>query len=123
MANREKKLNQKRLRKQLSVRSDFFGTKERPRLTVFRSSKNIYCQVVDDERGATLASASTRDKTLRDAVKGLKKAEAAERVGSAVAERAKAAGVARVFFDRGHYKYHGRVKALADAARKGGLEF
>jgi len=91
MANREKKLNQKRLRKQLSVRADFFGTKERPRLTVFRSSKNIYCQVVDDERGATLASASTRDKAIRDTLKGLKKAAAADKVGAALAERAKAA--------------------------------
>ena len=123
MANFEKDQNRKRQRKQLSVRSGIHGTKERPRLTVFRSDKNIYCQVIDDDSGKTLASASTVDKALRDTLKGMKKAEKAIKIGMAVAERAKAAGVSLVCFDRGHYRYHGRIKALADAARKGGLKF
>jgi large subunit ribosomal protein L18 len=95
----------------------------RPRLSVFRSSQHIYAQVIDDVRGHTLAAASTLDEALRKKVKtGADKAAAAE-VGKLVAERAKAAGVDKVVFDRGSYLYHGRVKALADAAREGGLEF
>ena len=95
----------------------------RPRLSVFRSSQHIYAQVIDDVRGHTVAAASTLDKSLRETLKsGADKAAAAE-VGRLVAERAKAAGVERVVFDRGAYLYHGRVKALADAAREGGLQF
>jgi large subunit ribosomal protein L18 len=95
----------------------------RPRLSVFRSSQHIYAQVIDDARGHTLAAASTLDEALRKKVKtGADKAAAAE-VGKLVAERARAAGVDKVVFDRGSYLYHGRVKALADAAREGGLEF
>jgi large subunit ribosomal protein L18 len=95
----------------------------RPRLSVFRSAKNIYAQVIDDAAGHTLASASTLEKDLREKVKnGGDKAAAAE-VGKLVAERAKKAGVTRVVFDRGAYIYHGRVKALAEAAREGGLDF
>ena len=90
----------------------------RPRLTVFRSNKNIYAQVIDDLKGVTLAAAST----LEDGEKGCDK-EAAARVGKLVAERAKDKGVSAVVFDRGGYIYHGRIKALADAAREGGLEF
>jgi large subunit ribosomal protein L18 len=96
---------------------------DRPRLTVFRSSQHIYAQVIDDKRGHTLAAASTLDKTLREKLKTGADAAAAGEVGKLVAERAKAAGVDKVVFDRGAYIYHGRVKALADAAREGGLEF
>ena len=95
----------------------------RPRLSVYRSSKNIYAQIIDDAAGRTLAAASTLDKELRDKIaKGTDKA-AAEAVGKAIAERAVAAGVKDVVFDRGGYLYHGRVKALADGAREGGLNF
>jgi len=95
----------------------------RPRLSVFRSGKNIYAQVIDDMQGRTLAAASSLDKTLREGLKtGADKAAAAA-VGKLVAERAIAAGVKEVVFDRGSYLYHGRVKALADAAREGGLAF
>jgi large subunit ribosomal protein L18 len=95
----------------------------RPRLSVFRSSQHIYAQVIDDRKGRTVAAASSLDKDLRAKLKtGADKGAAAE-VGRLVAERAKAAGVEKVVFDRGSYLYHGRVKALADAAREGGLEF
>ncbi len=95
----------------------------RPRLSVFRSSSHIYAQVIDDVHGHTVAAASSLEKTLREKLKtGADKAAAAE-VGKLVAERAKAAGVDKVIFDRGAYIYHGRVKALAEAAREGGLEF
>jgi large subunit ribosomal protein L18 len=96
---------------------------ERPRLSVHRSSKNIYAQVIDDANGRTLASASTLDKELREALKTGADIEAAAKVGKLVAERAKQAGVSQVVFDRGPYIFHGRVKALADAAREGGLDF
>ena len=97
--------------------------KGRPRLTVFRSSKHIYAQVIDDAEGKTLAAASSLDKDLRESLpKGCDKG-AAESVGKLVAERAVSAGVKNVIFDRGGYLYHGRVKALADAAREGGLKF
>jgi large subunit ribosomal protein L18 len=95
----------------------------RPRLSVFRSSKHIYAQIIDDSKGATLAAASSLDKELKGKLRtGADKAAAAE-VGRLVAERAVKAGVEAVVFDRGGYKYHGRVKALADAAREGGLKF
>lgn len=93
----------------------------RPRLSVHRSSKHIYVQVIDDANGATLAAASTLDTTLR--AKAGSNADAAESVGKLIAERAKKAGVTEVVFDRGGFLYHGRVKALADAAREGGLDF
>jgi len=96
---------------------------DRPRLSVHRSSKNIYAQIIDDTTGRTLAAASTLDKDLRTALKTGADRGAAEAVGKAVAERAAAAGVKDVVFDRGGYMYHGRVKALADAAREGGLNF
>ena len=95
----------------------------RPRLSVYRSSKNIYAQVIDDAQGRTLAAASTLDKDLKGQIaKGTDKA-AAEAVGKVIAERAIAAGVKNVIFDRGGYLYHGRIKALADGAREGGLNF
>jgi large subunit ribosomal protein L18 len=95
----------------------------RPRLTVFRSSKHIYAQVIDDVKGLTLAAASSMEKTLRDGGKTGANIDAAKAVGKLVAERAKEKGVKEVVFDRGRYLYHGRVKALGDAAREGGLSF
>ncbi|MCA8909082.1 MAG: 50S ribosomal protein L18 [Rhodospirillaceae bacterium] len=96
---------------------------DRPRLSVFRSSKQIYAQVIDDEAGRTLAAASSLDKSLRESLKTGADKAAASAVGKLLAERAKAAGVDQVVFDRGPYPYHGRVQALADAAREGGLDF
>ena len=95
----------------------------RPRLSVFRSSKQIYVQVIDDAQGRTLASASSLDKDMRETLKTGADVEAAKAVGRRIAERAEQAGVKQVTFDRSGYRYHGRVKALADAAREGGLEF
>ncbi|MDH7571036.1 MAG: 50S ribosomal protein L18 [Armatimonadota bacterium] len=112
-----------RERRHLRVRKKVFGTAERPRLGVFRSSKHIYAQLIDDTQGRTLAAASTLEERLRsEGVKGANK-EAAKKVGLLVAERAKERGVTKVVFDRGGYLYHGRVAALADGAREGGLEF
>src|SRR5215217_8361339 len=96
---------------------------ERARLSVFRSSKHIYAQVIDDARGETLASASSLEKSMRDSAKTGANVEAAKAVGKLVAERALQKGVEAVVFDRGSYLYHGRIKALADAAREGGLKF
>tara|TARA_R100001143_G_C3322277_1_gene115385 strand:+ start:74 stop:454 length:381 start_codon:yes stop_codon:yes gene_type:complete len=95
----------------------------RPRLSVFRSGKQIYAQVIDDIKGVTLASASTLDKDLREKLKSGSNAAAAAEVGKLIAARAKKAGVEKIVFDRGRFIYHGRVKALADGAREGGLEF
>jgi len=105
------------------VRVNVQGTAQRPRLSVFRSLSEIYVQVIDDQLGNTIASASTIDEELRSKMKGLKKSEQAKLVGKAVAERAMGKGVKAVVFDRGGFKYSGRVKALADGAREGGLEF
>jgi large subunit ribosomal protein L18 len=112
------------LRRQRRVRTALKQVSgSRPRLSVFRSSQHIYAQVIDDVHGHTVAAASSLDKDVKDGLKtGADKAAAAA-VGKAIAERAKAAGIERVVFDRGAYLYHGRVKALADAARDGGLEF
>jgi large subunit ribosomal protein L18 len=107
-----------RVRKALKARA--FG---RPRLSVFRSDKNIYAQIIDDTTGRTLAAASTLDKDVKASVKNGSTAEAAAAIGKLIAERGTKAGVAEVVFDRGAYIYHGRVKALADAAREGGLQF
>jgi large subunit ribosomal protein L18 len=109
-------------RRERSVRSRVVGTAERPRLTVFRSSKNIYCQIVDDYVGHTVAAASTLSEGIELPSEGGKCA-AAKAVGRLIAEKALAKGVQRVCFDRGGYKFHGRVKALADAAREAGLDF
>jgi len=95
----------------------------RPRLSVFRSSKHIYVQLIDDKSGRTLASASTIEKDLREGLRTGADIAAASKVGTLIAERAREAGVTEVVFDRGGYRYHGRVKALADAAREGGLAF
>jgi len=114
---------EKRERRKHSIRKKVSGTAERPRLTVFRSSKHIYAQVIDDIKGETLASASSLEKTLREGMKSGANIDAAKTVGKLLAERAAAKGVKEVVFDRGGYLYHGRVKALADAAREGGLKF
>jgi large subunit ribosomal protein L18 len=123
-----RKIEKKEIRKRIHVRirRKLRGTTERPRLAVFRSVAHIYAQVIDDVEGKTLVSASSVDKGAKGA-KGSKPAggnvAAAKNIGKLVAERAKAKGVTRVVFDRGGYQYHGRVKALADAAREAGLEF
>jgi len=112
-----------RIRRRYRVRKPLKGTAERPRLAVFRTHKHIYAQIIDDASGKTLASASSVDRHLRDSVGFGGNKQAAEVIGKAVAERAKAAGVTKVCFDRGSFKYHGRVAALADAVRAAGLEF
>jgi large subunit ribosomal protein L18 len=112
-----------RIKRHARVRKNLDGTHERPRLNVFRSHGEIYAQVIDDDMGHTLVSASSVEKSLQDKVKGKKKTEQAHLVGLEVAERAKAMGIDKVVFDRGGYRYIGRVKALADGAREGGLEF
>ena len=105
------------------IRKHVSGTPERPRMVVFRSNKQIYVQVIDDEAGKTLAAASSNDKELAVQCKGKTGIEAAAIVGKAIAERALAAGITTISFDRGGYLFHGRVKSLADAAREGGLIF
>ncbi len=112
-----------RKRRHARVRARITGTAERPRLNVFRSLEHIYAQVIDDTAGHTLASASTIDRDLREKIEGKTKSEAAKLVGALVAERARKVGIKKVVFDRGGYRYHGRVKALAEAAREAGLEF
>ena len=112
-----------RLRRHKRVRKHVMGTPERPRLNVFRSAHHIYAQVVDDSKGHTLVSASTVDQEVKAQLKGLAKSEQAKVVGKVLAERALDQGIKQVVFDRGGYKYHGRVKALADAARESGLIF
>ena len=108
-----------RLRRHRRIRGKVVGSAERPRLAVARSNKRIYAQLIDDAAGHTLAAAGSHETALRDLAKG----PAATEVGKLLAERAKQAGVEQVVFDRGGYKYHGRVKSLADGAREGGLEF
>lgn len=110
-----------RKKRHARVRRNLHGTQERPRLNVFRSSKHIYAQLIDDANGVTLASASTLDKDIN--VESLNKTEAAAKVGELVAKRAVEKGYEAVVFDRGGYLYHGRVKALADSARENGLQF
>src|SRR5262249_5703617 len=105
------------------VRKKIAGTPERPRLSVFRSSQHIYAQVIDDESGKTLAAASTLTKDVRDALGEVNKTDQAKKIGEAIAKACLAKGLKKVVFDRGGYMYHGRVSALADAARKAGLEF
>lgn len=112
-----------RVRRHVRVRKNISGTAECPRLNVYRSLAEIYAQVIDDEAGQTLVSASSIDIELRKKMAGLKKSDQAKLVGQTVAERAKAKGIKKVVFDRGGYRYIGRVKALADGARDGGLEF
>ena len=121
MANKSRAVA--RARRHVRVRKNLAGSVNRPRLNVFRSLSGIYAQVIDDQAGRTLASASTVDRDLREKLNGLKKAEQAKLVGQTVAERAKSKGIETVVFDRGGYRYSGRIKALADGAREGGLQF
>jgi len=123
MASKNKSRNAARIRRHVRVRQNISGTPTRPRLNVFRSMKEIYAQVIDDIAGNTLVSASTLDQELREKLKGQKRVDQARLVGIAIAERAKAKGITEIAFDRGGYKYIGRVKALADGAREGGLKF
>lgn len=115
--------NKRRLRRGRSVRRKLRQTASVPRLSVHRSLKHISAQVIDDARGVTLAYVTTTAKSMSDGLSGKNKTERAKVIGTEIARKAKEAGVERVVFDRGHCKYHGRVKALADAAREGGLQF
>ncbi len=121
MANRTR--IEARIRRHARVRKLVDGTQERPRLNVFRSSEQIYAQVIDDQAGRTLAAASSIDRELREKAEGLSKTEQARLVGELVAKRAIEKGIKQVVFDRGGYQYIGRVKSLAEAARQAGLEF
>ena len=121
MANKNRALA--RVRRHARVRKQLFGSPERPRLNVYKSLTGIYAQIIDDMDGNTLCSASTVDKELREKVKGMKKTEQAKAIGQAIAERAKSKGISSVVFHRGGLSYTGRVKALADGAREGGLQF
>jgi large subunit ribosomal protein L18 len=120
MSIKSRKTRERRRRR---IRMKLSGTSERPRLNVFRSLDHIYAQVIDDVQGRTLASASSLDKDLRSEMSDKTKKEQAELVGKTVAERAKEVGIETVVFDRGGFLYHGRIKALADGAREGGLKF
>ena len=123
MASNQKSRSAARNRRHTRVRQKVHGSSTRPRLCVFRSLVGIYAQIIDDDAGNTLASASTIDPVLREQLKGLKQADKAHLVGKTLAERALKKGIQEVSFDRGGYKYMGRVKALADGAREGGLKF
>ncbi|MCC7349785.1 MAG: 50S ribosomal protein L18 [Phycisphaerales bacterium] len=123
MADKNQKKAKRLQRRKWSTRSTLFGTPQRPRLSVFRSDKHIYAQIVDDFAGRTLVSASSIDGEVRGDLKNGGNIAAAKKVGLAIAQQAQAAGISAVAFDRGGRKYHGRVKALADAAREGGLKF
>jgi large subunit ribosomal protein L18 len=119
----QKAKRRQQLRRRQHVRSKITGTAERPRLNVFRSSKHIYAQLIDDLQGVTLAAASSRTKGVLSGMPNGGNIKAASVVGQKLAEVAKSKGISKAAFDRGHYRYHGRVKALADAARAGGLQF
>jgi large subunit ribosomal protein L18 len=123
MADKQKKKQVRLQRRKWSVRNSLSGTPERPRLAVFRSDKHIYAQVIDDLAGRTLASAASTSSEVRGELANGGNITAAKLVGKAIADRAKAAGITKVAFDRGGRQYHGRIKALADAAREGGLQF
>ena len=121
MANKSR--NEARLRRHTRVRKKIYGTLERPRMNVFRSINDIYVQIIDDDNSNTLVSASSIDKMLRERMDGLNKTDQARLVGEEIAKRALDKGITKVVMDRGGYFYTGRVKALAEGARKGGLEF
>lgn len=118
-----KEKNRRRFKRHKGIRKKVFGDKEKPRLSVYRSSKNIYCQLIDDTTGKTLASASTLIKDIKDKLPYNGNVEAAKLVGQKIAEEATKIGITKVVFDRSGYKYHGRVKALADSARENNLVF
>jgi len=121
--NKQKILAKQKQRRRYSVRKRVPGDPQRPRMSVFRSSAHIACQLIDDTLGKTLVSASTRDKSVREQIGYGGNCQAAQQIGQIVAQRAREAGITHVRFDRGPYKYHGRVAALADAARETGLSF
>ena len=123
IANHQRLVQTRRLRRQRHVRNRLSGTTQRPRLAVFRSSKHIYAQMINDETGTTLVAASTMEPDIKAQVKYGGNKAAAKVVGRVVAERAKQAGIDKICFDRRSYKYHGRVAALAQAARDAGLQF
>lgn len=123
MAHRARTANAARLARHERLRKKVFGTPRRPRLAVYRSLNHIYAQVIDDTRSHTVVQASSLDPEVREVAKGKRKRQVAEVVGGLVARRASEAGVTSVVFDRGGFRYHGRVEALAAAARKGGLVF
>ena len=118
----QKSLNLRRWRRTNRVRKKLRGSADHPRLSIHRSNKHMYAQLIDDDSGTTICSASTRDKDLSGKCKNGGNCEAAKLIGETLAEKAKAAGVKRVIFDRGQFKYHGRVAQVADAAREAGLE-
>lgn len=120
---KKRQLKSKRFRRKRSIRKKIFGTPERPRLTVYKSNKHIYAQLIDDIAGHTLASASTVDGEVRDDLDDVEKADQAKRIGQLLATRAKDLGIEKVVFDRNGFIYHGRVAAVADGAREGGLQF
>jgi large subunit ribosomal protein L18 len=121
--NHQKAKHKQQLRRRNHVRRKIVGTAERPRLSVFRSSKHIYAQLIDDLAGVTLAAASSVLPDVKSSLPYGGNIKGAKVVGAKIAEAAKAKGIAKAAFDRGHYRYHGRVKALAEAAREGGLKF
>lgn len=123
ISNLMKKKRKARLRRHKRIRKKIFGTSERPRLFVFRSLRHIYAHLIDDTQGKTLLTVSTLSSELKAELKTGGNIEAARKVGKLLGEKAKEKGITKVVFDRGGYKYHGRVKALADAAREAGLEF
>ncbi|ANQ53895.1 50S ribosomal protein L18 [Thermosipho sp. 1063] len=122
MIKRENR-NWRRKKRHLSIRKKIHGTAERPRLCVYKSEKHIYAQVIDDDKGHTLVAASTLDKELREALKKTWNKEAAREVGKLIGKRAIEKGIKKVVFDRGGYRYHGRIAELAEGAREAGLEF
>jgi large subunit ribosomal protein L18 len=122
MAENNKKLAS-RLRRKRSIRKRIFGTAERPRLSVFRSSMHMYAQVINDDTGETLVAASTQSAEIRGTRDGKKKSELAQLVGKLIAQKCQAANISRVVFDRNGFIFHGRVKAVAEGAREGGLQF
>jgi large subunit ribosomal protein L18 len=121
--NHERAIDQQRQRRRQRVRKTLRGTPQRPRLSVERSHKHIYCQIIDDASGKTLCSASTRDRDVRGTLKYGGNRDAAAVIGRTIADRAKALGISQLCFDRGSYKFHGRVAALANAAREAGMQF
>ena len=123
MADKNKQKQQRLQRRKWGIRASLFGTPERPRLSVYRSDKHIYAQLIDDYAGRTLASVATTAGDVRGELKNGGNIAAAKIAGKAIADRAKQMGITKVAFDRGGRQYHGRIKALADAAREGGLKF
>jgi large subunit ribosomal protein L18 len=118
-----KEKKEKRLRRHKRIRNKVFGTADSPRFCVFRSNKNMYCQLIDDEAQRTVACASTMEKEMREKMTKSGNKEAAREIGKRIAQKAKALGIDKVHFDRAGYKYHGRVKEMAEGAREGGLKF